>query len=77
MSIRQFVNGQAFEPQTIQVMSEALTAACKALGLKEKDDAANRLLATRIIDLARDGIHDPGLLKAAALAGLRRPSASR
>jgi hypothetical protein len=70
VSIRQFVNGEAFEPETIQTMSQALSGACEALGLKLKDDAATRFLAMRIIDLAQTGEHDPKLLKAAAIEGL-------
>jgi hypothetical protein len=35
--------------------------------LKNKEDAAVRLLAMRIIDMAKEGIHDSELLKAAAL----------
>jgi hypothetical protein len=38
--------------------------------LKDKEDAAVRLLAKRIIDEAKQGIHDRALLKAAALKGL-------
>ena len=67
MSIRQFVNGQAFEPETVQTMSRALSDACEALGLQLKDDVATRLLAMRIIDLAHTGERDPVLLKAAAI----------
>ncbi len=50
-------------------MSRALADACQALGLRDKQDAATQLLAMRIIELARDGISDPELLKAAALKG--------
>ncbi len=69
MPIRPFLEGEAFDPETIQAMSVALTEACTALGLNMKDDAATRLVAMRIIEEAREGIHDPALLKAAALKG--------
>ena len=62
----------AFDPEIIQLMGEALTDACRALGLKQKDDAANRLLAARIIDLAQAGVRDAALLTAGALEGLGR-----
>ena len=71
MPITAFLQGEAFDPETIQAMSIALTEACKALGLNMKDDAATRLLAMRIIEQAREGIHDPVLLKAAALKGFK------
>jgi urease gamma subunit len=51
-------------------MSKALAEACQELGLKDKEDAAVQLLAKRIIDRAREGIHDQALLKAAAIQGL-------
>jgi hypothetical protein len=70
--IRAFLDGEAFDPETIESMSQALSAACELLGLRDKENAATRLLATRIIDLARDGIHDRELLKAGALRGFRR-----
>jgi hypothetical protein len=68
--IRPFLEGEFFDPESIESMSRALFAACRELGLIPKDDAATRLLAQRIIEQARQGIHDPALLQAAALKGL-------
>jgi urease gamma subunit len=70
MPIHPFLEGEVFEQELIDTMSKALADACRELGLKHKEDAAVRLLARRIIDATRDGIHDPELLTAAALAGL-------
>jgi hypothetical protein len=64
--IRPFLEGQIFEQEHIDAMSKALADACQELGLKDKEDAIVRLLAKRIIDCAREGIHDPALLRAAA-----------
>jgi hypothetical protein len=33
MPIRPFLSGQAFDPETIQVMSDAFTSICADLGL--------------------------------------------
>jgi hypothetical protein len=68
--IRPFLDGEVFEQEHIDIMSKALADACQELGLNDKEDAAVRFLAKRIIDCARDGIHDPELLKAAAIKGL-------
>lgn len=57
--------------RTVHAMAKAFTEACRALGLKPKQDAATRVLALRIIDHARDDIRDPELLKAAALKGFK------
>jgi hypothetical protein len=35
MPIRPFLSGQAFDPETIQVMSDAFTSICADLGLVE------------------------------------------
>jgi hypothetical protein len=68
--IRTFLEGEFFEPELITTMSKALADACSTLGLNDKDDAVVRLLAMRIIELARSGVHERTLLKAAALDGL-------
>jgi hypothetical protein len=68
--IRPFLDGECFEQELIDTMSQALADACTALGLKNKDDPAVRFLAKRIVDEARAGVHDRSLLKAAAIMGL-------
>jgi hypothetical protein len=68
--IRPFLEGEFFDSELIETMSQALADACMTLGLKDKDDAAVRLLALRNIASAREGIHDRESLKAAALEGL-------
>ena len=70
MPIRPFLEGEAFDPELIEVMSQALADACTTLGLKDQQDAAVHLLAVRIIERARAGVTDRALLKAAALDGL-------
>jgi hypothetical protein len=69
LPIRPFLEGEVFDPDLIEVMSRALVAACQALRLRVMHDAATRLLAMRIIEQAREGVHDTDLLKAAALKG--------
>ena len=58
MPIRPFLAGQAFDPETIRDMSLALEKVCEALSLKMVDDAATRLLAEKIIELAHRGVRD-------------------
>ena len=57
MPIRPFLEGEVFEQELIDTMSKALADACRELGLKDKEDAVVRLLAMRIIDATREGIH--------------------
>jgi hypothetical protein len=69
--IRKFLEGQAFDPEAIDVMSQALIGVCNALGSRVADDAATRCIAARVIEAARDGERDPERLKNAALKSLR------
>jgi hypothetical protein len=75
MPIRKILDGQAFDPETIQGMSEALAGACRALGLVDRDDPATRLVAAKIIALARAGERDPKRLEGGALQALRQAQA--
>jgi hypothetical protein len=66
MSIRPFLSGQAFDPETIK-MSEALQSVCDTLSLKVVDDAATRLVARKIIELTQRGVRDATALRAMTL----------
>ena len=68
--MRPFLEGEFFDPELIEIMGQALVGACQRLGRKPADDAATRLLATRIIEQARAGVHDVELLIAVVLKGL-------
>jgi hypothetical protein len=70
VAIHPFLEDGFFDQERIDTMSEALASACRELGLTAKDDAEVRLLAKRIIALAKEGIHEPALLKAAAVTAL-------
>ena len=56
MSIRPFLAGLAFEPETITKMSAGFESVCEALSLKVVDDAATRLVAQKIIELFQRGV---------------------
>ena len=67
MSIRPFLSGQPFDPETIAKMSEALQGVCDTLSLKVVDDAATRLVARKIIELTQRGVRDATALRAMTL----------
>jgi hypothetical protein len=67
MPIRPFLSGQAFDPETIASMSEALQSVCNTLSLKAVDDAATRLVARTIIELTRRGVRDAATLRTMTL----------
>ena len=67
MLIRPFLSGQAFDPETIDKMPEALQSVCETLSLKVVDDAATRLVARKIIELTQRGMRDAATLRAMTL----------
>jgi hypothetical protein len=71
MPIRPFLAGQAFDPEAITTMSQALERACDALGLRRIDDSATRGVAEKIIELRRWGIRDADTLVSLVLQKLQ------
>ena len=67
MPIRPFLAGQAFDPQTITKTSAAYERVCAALGIKFVDDAATRLVAQVVIELAQRGVKDVETITAMTL----------
>jgi len=67
MPIRPFLAGQAFDPETITKMSAAYERVCAALGIKLVDDAATRLVAQVVIELAQRGVKDVETITAMTL----------
>ena len=62
-----FLLNQAFDPETVQAITNALVMTCEALGLSARDDAMTRLVAAKIIELAKRGIKSPTALHLAAM----------
>jgi hypothetical protein len=58
MPARPFLAGQAFDPEAITTMSQALERVGDALRLRMIDDSATRLVAEKIIERMRWGIRD-------------------
>ena len=70
MPIRPFLAGRPFDPEKISDMSKALEAVCEALQLRMIDDAATRLVAEKIIELAQRGVEGADRLRAMVLQEL-------
>lgn len=56
MQITPFLQNQAFDPETVELMSRALTDACAALGLRDRADQMTELIAEHIVELAQQGM---------------------
>ena len=67
MPIRRLLQGSAFTPQEVQVLSEAFEGALRELGLVDRSDPAVELVAKRIMDLASAGERDPVRLREGAI----------
>jgi hypothetical protein len=65
------LNGVKFDRETTRVMSVAFEMTRIALGLADRFDQANELVAKRIIDLAKQGECNPDVLCERALKSLR------
>ena len=72
MPIRKhLVDKPAFSPATIAAMSKAFEGACIALRVYAGDEKGREIIATRIIDLARNGLIDPTALRDRVIAETR------
>jgi hypothetical protein len=66
MPITPFLNGQAFDPDTVEAMGKAFVSTCEALGLSDRTDPLAELIAKKIIELAQRGLRNPTALSLAA-----------
>jgi hypothetical protein len=60
-----------FDPQAIEIISEAYIKARRSSGDAGKADLVNEIIALRILVFAKQGERDPNRLRAGALATLR------
>lgn len=64
MPIREHLSEiNAFDPEAIAAMSRAFEEACAALQVCPGDEKGRKIVATRIIDLARTGVFDARALR--------------
>ena len=72
MSLRAHLpDGTAFEPEAIQAMSTAFELACADLQVFAGDQRGREIIATRIIELARNGTIDAAALHKRVVAEAR------
>jgi hypothetical protein len=72
MLIRPYLDeGLFFDPEVIEAMGIAFRRVCKELGIKEKDDPVNRIVARAVIEKAEEGLHNAGELTRAVMDEFR------
>jgi len=78
MPIRPYLQGQAFDPDSIRVMSVAFENVCHQLGILDKHDAVTKIVARTVIDMAQRGYRDEDSLTDAVMQEFRpTPSPAR
>jgi hypothetical protein len=77
MAIHHLLDSFVFGPEEIQHVVKAYDDALSALGLASRDDPATRLLAEKIIEIARTGERNPIKIRRRAIEklGTSRPLA--
>jgi hypothetical protein len=75
MLITQFLNDQAFDPETVEAMEEAFATTCEALKLTDRADAMTQIVSEKIFELARNAFRrDKGNSSPILIAGPINPS---
>jgi hypothetical protein len=69
--ITSFLNGVRFDRETTRVMGVAFEMTRVALGIAERRDDVNEIVAKTIVELAKQGERNPDLLCERALTSLR------
>jgi len=69
MSIRQFLVGRSFDPETVALLAEAFEGACADLGVTDQTPQAHARVASEVIRLAGD--HNAQHIRAAVVTMLK------
>jgi hypothetical protein len=65
--LKRLLEGRAFSPEEVELLTSAFEAALRELNLTKRTDPAVELVARRIIELAGRGERDPARLREAAV----------
>ena len=71
MPVTSFLNGVRFDRETTRIMGVAFEMTRVALGIAERRDDVNEIVAKTIMELAKQGERDPDLLCERTLTSLR------
>ena len=73
MPITPFLNGHRLDAEDRRVVGLAFELVCIALRVGDCDDGVKQAIATKIIELTKDGERDPNVLCEQALKDIRTP----
>ena len=72
MRMTPFLDGFKFDPEAKRTMGVAFEMTCAALKYTKQPDVAHEAVSRRIIELAKNGVHDPDRLCERVLEDLRK-----
>ena len=70
MPIVRFLEGNSFDPESLQVIVAAYEEARQALGLVDRSDPLTETVARKIIEVAKTGERDPKVIRQRAIDDL-------
>jgi hypothetical protein len=73
MPIHRLLENQAFGPDEIEILAAAFEDTLRTLRLADRADSATEIIARRIIELAQQGVRDPGRLRERVLQSVSAP----
>lgn len=73
MPIRRFLNGTSLQPQEIINLNLAYKSALRSLSLVDRNDPVVEIVAKKIIEIGRTGLHDPAQISRQAVKELGVP----
>ena len=71
MAIYRLLQQSVFDDVAVKAMADAYEAAFREFGLANRADPLTNVSASKIIEIARLGVHDPAKLCERAMAELR------
>jgi len=72
MPIGRLLEPGVFEPEQVTMLARVFGDMRQTLGLVDRTDRVTRMIAGKLLELARTGERDPERLKQLTLAALRR-----
>ena len=62
-AVHPYIKDAVFDPEATHALAIAFDDICTHMNLPDTDADARSIVATRVIDLARDGVLDPKVLR--------------
>ena len=73
MPLSTLLNGSSVDPEQATMLYAAYEIALRSLGLVDRNDPITELVAKKIIEIGRAGVHDPAQISAQAINELGIP----